>query len=497
LTKSNLGRDKSFQLNAAWSALDWLELQFETLHVSNDLRRLRLIREVGYDESELDTAPRFAMGRTEQGNIWRFRHDLPTDLMLELDGLCRAQPVVATWQGEAQQAAAIRAGGLEPLYSTSWDNTASQSVARKIGAVQWIGGSRNPMRAFKHDAQRFGNRQHWPDCGLKRTARGVRIEGMTSPVLRPANFPADLEPMVAVLNAARPHHPRSVSELQHDLLNLEADLQPSFKVAELAGRIVGITEWQRNAGAYHPQRCSVELCVQPDAQGRGIGRLLWNALERELLQLAMLSVTVQVSEDHVWGLRFASERGFKEIKRDFESRLNVQSFDSGLFAALETALAERGVALRTWRELDSAAFRLELHEVFSVARLDVPRGVPATPISFSFFERNILEDAELLWDASFVALKAGHMVGFTGAYNGGAQGVSDQWLTAVIREARGQQIALALKVRQLEALRKLGFTAVRTDNDTRNAPMLAVNARLGFERQVAVLLLEKDFWLSS
>ena len=85
------------------------------------------------------------------------------------------------------------------------------------------------------------------------------------------------------------------------------------------------------------------------------------------------------------------------------------------------------------------------------------------------------------------------IVGFTAAYNGRAAGIADQWLTAVTREARGQRIALALKVKQLEALRKLGVQTVRTDNDTRNALMLAVNARLGFERQVSVLVMQKDF----
>jgi len=36
-------------------------------------------------------------------------------------------------------AAAIRAMGRLPLYSTSWANTASQAVARKLGAVQYAG----------------------------------------------------------------------------------------------------------------------------------------------------------------------------------------------------------------------------------------------------------------------------------------------------------------------------------------------------------------------
>lgn len=34
-------------------------------------------------------------------------------------------------------AAAVRAGGRLPLYSTSWDNFASRSIARRLGAVQY------------------------------------------------------------------------------------------------------------------------------------------------------------------------------------------------------------------------------------------------------------------------------------------------------------------------------------------------------------------------
>jgi len=42
-----------------------------------------------------------------------------------------ATAVVAAW------ARAVRAGGREPLYSTSWDNRASQAVARKLGLVRY------------------------------------------------------------------------------------------------------------------------------------------------------------------------------------------------------------------------------------------------------------------------------------------------------------------------------------------------------------------------
>jgi GNAT superfamily N-acetyltransferase len=38
-------------------------------------------------------APRLFLGRTRQGNLWRFRADLPEALVAELDALCRDEPV--------------------------------------------------------------------------------------------------------------------------------------------------------------------------------------------------------------------------------------------------------------------------------------------------------------------------------------------------------------------------------------------------------------------
>jgi RimJ/RimL family protein N-acetyltransferase len=93
----------------ARSDLDWLEFQIPTLYVCNARGDLKFIREPGYDESELDPAPRFFMGRSKEGNLWRFRHDLPEALRLELDALCRLEPTVTNLEVEPTQAQQIRA----------------------------------------------------------------------------------------------------------------------------------------------------------------------------------------------------------------------------------------------------------------------------------------------------------------------------------------------------------------------------------------------------
>ena len=37
-------------------------------------------------------APRFFLGRTRAGSIWRFRHDLPEDVSRRLEALCASEP---------------------------------------------------------------------------------------------------------------------------------------------------------------------------------------------------------------------------------------------------------------------------------------------------------------------------------------------------------------------------------------------------------------------
>lgn len=88
-----------------------MELQTSALFVSDPDGRLRFIREPGYEEAELDPAPRFFMGRIPWGNVWRLRHDLPGGLARDLEELCRAEPLLpsmATAADEPRNAAAIR-----------------------------------------------------------------------------------------------------------------------------------------------------------------------------------------------------------------------------------------------------------------------------------------------------------------------------------------------------------------------------------------------------
>ena len=304
---------------------------------------------------------------------------------------------------------------------------------------------------------------------------------------------SDAPDVIRIQHAAVPLHPWSLGEFERDLDRLEPHLQYHISMAEVDGQAVGLVMYYRHAGAYHEHKFYLDLLVSPEHQGRGVGRALFAKLLEELQPLDPISLSTQVRETDARALRFAEARGFVEVKRDFESILDAGTFDPSPYAHLESQLEQHGIQLKSFRELDTPEFRRHFHEVFSEVRLDVPRAAPPTPLSFEFFEENVIDDPEMLPDVFVFAMRGNQILGFTGGYSGAKPGWMDTWLTAIKREARGLGVAQALKVKAIQAAKTQGFTSIRTDNDTRNAPMLAINEKMGFARQPAVLSMLKTF----
>lgn len=69
---------------------DWLDLHLDALFVHDE--RGRIVTRNALDRGP---APRFFLGRTPDGNRWRFRHDLPDALVSRLEASCQEEPPTA------------------------------------------------------------------------------------------------------------------------------------------------------------------------------------------------------------------------------------------------------------------------------------------------------------------------------------------------------------------------------------------------------------------
>ena len=300
---------------------------------------------------------------------------------------------------------------------------------------------------------------------------------------------------------ATAYAPRAQTE--GELRHADEILPPGYRrwrlVGLLNGEPVGYVEVGHSLGSYHPARYVLEGGVQPECRGHGVGRALYAAAERGAREVGAERLRAQLPAVGA-GRTFLERRGYRETKRYWEFLLNLSEFDPERFAGAEAALAALGVSIAPLSAfLDSPATRHRLHDLFSEARRDVPRSEPASELSFEFFEAAHWAEEGFTPDAWMIALAPGvaeqperEWIGLSALWPTATPGLADTGLTAVKRLWRRRGVATALKVRALCWARAAGFARVRTDTDSLNVGMAAVNDQLGFQRQPAWVSLARD-----
>ena len=276
--------------------------------------------------------------------------------------------------------------------------------------------------------------------------------------VRTAETDADLEGWIRVKRAAFPNE--SAWSVQEFRERHEPD--KLVLVAELDGEIVG-------AGLAGPSdvrdRGFVNPRVHPEARRRGVGTAMLHRLTQHVASLGFDKAWASVDDQ---GSRAFAERfGFEEVDREVEQVI-------ALPAELPEAAMPVGV------EVVSIAYRPELlRETYSLAQdegyadLAIDGDVVVTLDDW-------LNDEATLPGGSFVALREGRIVGYSGLMRHDNPGVAEDGLTVVARDWRRRGLAMALKRLELAWAAEHGFTEVFTWTQRRNEGMRAVNERLGY-----------------
>lgn len=316
----------------------------------------------------------------------------------------------------------------------------------------------------------------------------------TTPHIRSMQ-PGEHAAVARLLTQAQPHNPISTQDLDR-LLNDQRHwgYRHGVLVAAQPGRdpgtehLTGAAVYSQSVGAYHPDRYALMLGVDADAQRQGVGAALWTAVTAHLRSFGAESVRVDAQEDHPVAPGFLTRRGGVADHWVFPSALDLRTFNPRLFEGVADRLAGLGVTLTTLTELRArpeSDLNARLTDLMNRVRVDVPRPEPAQPISVELFEEAILGDFGLISDGYVVAEHAGHFVGQSTLFTNGEGDDLFTGLTGVTREWRRQGLALAMKLKVIQCARTLGAARVVTENASDNAGMLAVNERLGFQRQPA------------
>jgi mycothiol synthase len=265
-------------------------------------------------------------------------------------------------------------------------------------------------------------------------------------------------------------------------------------VAEQDERVVATAQYNQSLEGYHPHKFWLSISVHPDAQRQGIGSALYEQVVEAVQLYDPINIRDRVREDMQPGIHFLQARSFQDVWRDWESHLNVATFDPSPYQRLEEKLREQGIEIKSLKELESDPERYhKLIEMENEVAQDIPSLDGITPLGFDQYMDLFINNSQSRPDAHFVAVHNGEYIGTSGLWKSDADPDFTNNLTGVKRAYRHRGIALALKLRGIAYAREHGGTFIKTWNDAPNAAMIAINIQLGFIRKVGWITLLKEF----
>jgi GNAT superfamily N-acetyltransferase len=304
----------------------------------------------------------------------------------------------------------------------------------------------------------------------------------------------DYDALVRIDRVAWPDEPVSAESLRFDDEEWEDDQFHERVFAEVDGEPVAYAQYSETPWAYEPGKYFLKLMVRPAFQRQGIGGMLYAHVEALLLNRGARLLTATTRESLSDAVRFLTRRGFRQVIRELESRLDVHAFDRGAFEPALEAVRASGVDIVTiaaLRETDPDWLR-KWYDLRWQIIPDMPTSETFTPESIDDFADG-LESPEIDLDAVYVAVDR-----VTGTW----AGLSSVALlpddpaslyvgsTGVLRTYRRRGIALALKVHTVDFARAYGAATIIGENEENN-PMYRLNEKLGFRFSRAWLGFEK------
>jgi GNAT superfamily N-acetyltransferase len=284
------------------------------------------------------------------------------------------------------------------------------------------------------------------------------------------------EAYAALWSAVVPRYPITREELERRRARRPDDV-----------RVIGRIDWAVAGCAAAirsdlPGRTYVGNVVLPEYRRRGLGRAL---LERMVVAARAHGsdvLAVGVEEGDEAGERFASRFGLCEVLRELEISRSVAADEP------EPSPPEGIVLVELARRPDL------LRDAYSVACEALPQMPLHAPLELPSYERWMDEEAvgpDVLEGGTLVALDGERVVGFVSLLRRAADPhLAEHGLTSVAASHRNRGIATALKQAQIAWASCNGYRELMTSTQDANAPMRAVNDKLGYEPRPAWIRCE-------
>jgi GNAT superfamily N-acetyltransferase len=289
---------------------------------------------------------------------------------------------------------------------------------------------------------------------------------MSSMQIREVNPEADAEQVVDLLVATIPTVVTNAEEWLHTHETVPERAQRVFLVAEEDGRIVAVGGAGLVFFGGGGENGYLNIRVHPDYRRRGIGGDLYRSLREHVLALGVARASSMFDES-TEGIAFARKRGWAEERAETLATLDPR---------IVTQAPPSDVELRPVSELHPH----DVHRIDEETTRDLPSLVQIDEIPYDEWLGFVWENPLFTRDGSYGAVVDGRLAAISFLTANLEHGRAFNMFTATGREFRGRGLALAVKLASTRWAAEHGVTQIVTTNDETNAPMLAINRRLGY-----------------
>jgi GNAT superfamily N-acetyltransferase len=292
----------------------------------------------------------------------------------------------------------------------------------------------------------------------------------------------------ALLRQLVPYWLVTATALRHWIAAAPERLRAAHWIAERDDDVVGWADAEFRLSSKDPAIGIVWVGVREDARGHGLGRRLYELAARHLTDLGAWKLESWTADEA--GRAFLERRGFAATRRERMSTLDPRLADLSELPALEAAAGIDGYRVVRLRELRDRP--RELHALFDEAHLDVPTDDEPRNLEYGEWERLAWKNPLLDFDLSAVVLHGERPVAFAWLHADHEGRRAEHELTGTLRSYRGRGLARLAKLAAIRWSAEAGIETLLTGNDSENAPMLAVNRRLGYRPTIVVTELARE-----
>jgi DNA-binding transcriptional MerR regulator/L-amino acid N-acyltransferase YncA len=230
------------------------------------------------------------------------------------------------------------------------------------------------------------------------------------------------------------------------------------------------------------QHFTVWVIVASDLHGQGIGSALWDTLVKDLREQGATRLFSDVRDNDPQSLAFAEHRGFAIDQHFFNYELDLTTFDETPYLPTIAALETQGIRFCALADFpDTQETRRKLYDLNTNYVLDNPE--KRAPWTFPRFEEFVIRAPWFCREGQFLAVDGDQWIGMAPVSLSPETHSAHNLYTGVLPAYRGRKIATSLKVLAVRYACRNGAHSLLTDSNLRNAPILAINRKMGYKPQ--------------